>query len=108
MDIPAEFAHPYSPMILLTESVEMHARLTKFGILPSVPADVYLVTTLLEVFAPNATLKPKSTTKKHNAATVLKDIKKFQDKDAMESVHLSAVKTKIGLEEDVYASQDTS
>ena len=108
MDILVEFAHPYSPMMLLTESVEMHARPTKSGTPPSVPADAYLDTTLLEVFAPNATLRLKSTTKEPNAATASKGSKKYQDKDAMESAHPFAVQTRTGLEEDVSASQDTS
>ena len=103
-----EFAHLYSPMMLLTESVEMDARPMKCGTPPFVPADAYLDSTLLEVFAPNATLTPKSTTRKPNAATALKDSKKYQDKDAMESAHPFAVQIKTGLEEDVSASLDTS
>ena len=91
-----------------TETVEVHAIPTKCGTQPSVPADAYLHTTLLEVFAPNATLTPKSTIRKPNAATALKDIKKCQDKDAMESAPPSAVPIKIGSEEDVFASLATS
>lgn len=95
-------------MTLPTESAEMHARPMKSGTPPSVPADVCLDTTLLEAFVRNATLKLKSTTKEPNAATALKASKKYQDKDAMESAHPSAVQTKTGLEEDVSASQATT
>ena len=80
----------------------------RFGTSPSVDADVSLDTTLLEEFAHNVTLKLKSTTKRSSVVTALTGTKKYQDKDAMESAHLSATSTKIGFPEDVSANLDSS
>jgi hypothetical protein len=108
LDTPAECALPYLPTMLPTGSVEVDARLTKFGTPPSVPAGAFLASILLEESALNATLEPKSTTRKPNAATACKDSRKYQDKDAMECAHPSAVPTKTSLEGDVSANLDFS
>lgn len=108
MDILVGFVHHYSHMMLPIESVEVHVKLIKFGILLFVPADAFLDSTWLEESALNVIQRPKSTIKKHNAATVSKDTTKCQDKDAMECVHPSAVPIKISLEEDVSVNLDIS
>lgn len=108
LDTHAVFAHLLLPMIQSTESADLHARPTKFGMPPLDHADAFLDTTSLEESALNATLKLKFTTKDFNAAIASMDIKKFQDKDAMEFADLFVVKIKIGSQEDVYASPDSS
>ena len=95
-------------MIQPTESADLHARLTKFGTPPSDHADAFQDTTSLEESALNAMLRLKFTTKNFNAAIASMVIKKFQDKAAMEFADLSAVKIKIGFQEDVFASPDFS
>jgi hypothetical protein len=53
-------------------------------------------------------LRLKSTIKDFNAVTVSMDIKKYLVKVAMEYADLFAVRIKIGFQEDVYASLDSS
>jgi hypothetical protein len=75
-DIHAEFAHLPLLMIQYTVSAEVDARPTKFGMLPFVPADAFLVTTWSEEFAVNVMLKLKFMTKRINAVIVLMVITK--------------------------------
>ena len=107
-DTHVVFAHLPLAMIQPTESAELHAKPTKSGMPPLDHADAFQDTTLLEESALNAILRLKFITKNFNAVIASMDIKKFQDKDAMVSADLSAVKIKIGFQEDVYANLDSS
>jgi hypothetical protein len=75
-DIHAEFVYLPLLMIQYTVSAEVDARPTKFGMLPFVPADAFLVTTWSEEFAVNVMLKLKFMTKRINAVIVLMVITK--------------------------------
>jgi len=108
LDTHAVFAHLLLAMIQSTESADLHARLTKFGMPPLDHADAFQDTTSLVESALNAMLRLKFTTKNFNAVIASMVIKKFQDKVAMEFADLSAVKIKIGFQEDVYANPDSS
>lgn len=76
LDTHAEFAHLLLPMIQSIVSVEVDAKLTKFGMLPFVHADAFLDTTLSVEFAVNVILKLKFMIKRINAAIVLMVITK--------------------------------
>ncbi len=76
LDTHVEFALLLLLMIQFTVSAEVDARPTKFGMLPFVPADAFLVTTWSEEFAVNVMLKLKFMTKRINAAIVLMVITK--------------------------------
>lgn len=107
-DTHVVFAHLPLAMIQPIESAELHAKPTKSGMPPLDHADAFQDTTLLEESALNAILRLKFITKDFNAVIASMDIKKFQDKDAMVSADLSAVKIKIGFQADVYANLDSS
>jgi len=108
LDIHVVFAHLPYLMIQPTESAELVAKQTKSGMLPLDHADAFQDFILLQESVLNAILKLKFTTKDFNAVIASTDIKKFQDKDAMEFVDLSAMKIKIGFQEDAFASLDSS
>ena len=103
-----EFALQLLATMQHTESVELDVKLMRFGTSLFVGADVFLDTILLEEYALNATLKLKSTIKSFNAVIVSMDIRRYQDRDAMESVLLSVTSTKIGFLIDVCVNLDTS
>ena len=95
-------------MIQSTESADLPARPTKFGMPPLDHADAFQDTTSLEESALNVILRLKFTTKNFNAVIASTVTKKFQDKAATEFADLSAVKIKTGFQEDVYANPDSS
>jgi len=84
-----------------------HANSMKFGIPPSVPADVSLHTISLEDCAASVILKLKFMIRKINVAIVSKATKRLVDKAAMEFAHLFAPLMKTISKEDVFASQAT-
>jgi hypothetical protein len=101
-----DFALPLKSMIEHTESVVPHVKLMKSGIQLLEPVDVYPETIWLEDSVAFVTLELKSTIKRINAVTVLKDIKEPVDKVATEYVHLFVLPIKTGFKEDVSANQD--
>ena len=108
LDIHVVFAHLPYLTIQPTEYAELVAKQTKSGMLPLDHADAFQDFILLQESVLNAILKLKFITKDFNAVIASTDIKKFQDKDAMEFVDLSAIKIKIGFQEDAFASLDSS
>jgi hypothetical protein len=102
-----DFALPLKSMIEHTESVVPYVKLMKSGIQLLEPVDVYPETIWLEDSVAFVTLELKSTIKRINAVTVLKDIKEQVDKVAMEYVHLFVLPIKTGFKEDVSANQDS-
>lgn len=104
MDTVAEFALLTSSTTPFIESADRSVFSTKSGILLSDLVDAFLPSTMSTISALNAMPPLRSTISKMDAATVLKDTTRSEDKDATEFAHPYATSMKIGSEIDAFAS----